>query len=150
MKIYNRYFRRNYEAIETYEAGIELQGDEVKSVLEGRIKLEGSYIKNIDNQVFLTKAVIYKYKYSSNKNYDEQRPRRLLLKKREIIRIKTKLQSSRGLTVIPLSCYNKGRYIKLEIALARGRTDIEKRKLDKKRKLQRIAEKELKEHLKNQ
>lgn len=149
MKIFNKYFRRSYEKFETFEAGIELTGSEVKSILEKRIKLEGSYVKVIGREAFLVNASIYKYKYNSDEEYDEKRKRRLLLKKKELIKIKTKLQSSPGLTVIPLSCYNKGRYIKLEIALARGRKDTEKRRLEKHKKIKRAQERELKEHLKN-
>jgi len=72
------------------------------------------------------------------------------LNKKEIIRLKTKLKSAKSLTVVPVSCYNKGKLLKLEIALARGRKEIEKRKLEKQRKIEREKEKELKEWVKTE
>lgn len=147
MKIVNRRFFRNYKEIEVYEAGIALTGAEVKSVRQGKIKLDESFIKIMeDGNIYLINAQIFPYRYSQEKNYDPKRKRRLLLHKKEIVRLLTKIKSN-GLTIAPKSCYNKGNKIKIEIALVKGRKDIEKRKLEKKRDIEKEEEKKLKEYL---
>lgn len=148
MKIVNKKFYRDYEEIESFEAGIVLNGAEVKSVKAGGLKLEDSYIKIFPDGLYLINATIPKYKFDSNKNYNPTRSRKLLLKKKEILKIALKMKSQR-LTIVPKSCYNKGGILKLEIALARGRKDFEKRKLEKKKEIERQKEKEVKEYLKN-
>lgn len=148
MKIVNKKFYRDYEEIESFEAGIVLNGAEVKSVKAGGLKLEDSYIKIFSDGPYLINAIIPKYKFDSNKNYNPTRSRKLLLKKKEILKIALKMKSQR-LTIVPKSCYNKGSILKLEIALARGRKDFEKRKLEKKKEIERQKEKEVKEYLKN-
>lgn len=149
MKIYNRKFSRNYQEIEKYEAGVILNGTEVKSIRQGRIKLEDAYVKILGDEVYLINAQIPLYQYSQNIAYDPSRMRKLLLHKKEIIRLKTKIASNPGLTIVPISCYNKNNLIKLEIALARGRKDVEKRKLERKRDIEREEEKEAKEYIKS-
>jgi len=148
MKIINRKFSRDYQAIESFEAGIVLTGGEVKSIKEGRLRLDDSYVKFLDDGPYLVNAEIPPYRFASSQDYDPKRSRKLLLNKKEIIRLKTKLKSASGLTVVPVSCYNKGKLLKLEIALARGRKEIEKRKLEKKREIEREGEKEVKEWIK--
>lgn len=150
MKIYNRKFRRQYQEIERYEAGIVLSGAEVKSIRQGRIKLEDAYVKILEGQAYLINAQIPLYQYAQIFNYDPSRRRKLLFHKRELIHLKTKMASSAGLTLIPISCYNKGRLIKMEIALAKGRKDIEKRQLEKRRVVEREQEREVKDYLKSQ
>jgi SsrA-binding protein len=145
MKIVNRKFHRDYKEIESLEAGIVLTGAEVKSVRQGRLKLEDSYVKFFDDGAYLINAQIAPYFFANRTDYDPKRSRKILLNKKEIIRLKTKIKSSPGLTVIPISCYNKGSLLKLEIALAKGRKDIEKRKLEKRREIEREKEKEVKE-----
>lgn len=148
MKIFNRQFKRNYQEIERYEAGVALTGAEVRSVRNGRIKLEGAFVKILEDGPYLINSEIPIYQYACPQGYDPKRSRKLLLHKKEIIRLKTKLKSRPGLTIIPVSCYNRGSLIKLEIALAYGRKEIEKKKLEKKREIEREKEKELKEFLK--
>jgi len=148
MKIINRKFSRDYQAIESFEAGIVLTGGEVKSIKEGRLKLEDSYVKFLDDGAYLVNAEIPSYRFASSQDYDPKRSRKLLLNKKEMTRLKTKLKSASGLTVVPVSCYNKGKLLKLEIALARGRKEIEKRKLEKKKEIEREGEKEVKEWIK--
>lgn len=148
MKIVNRKFSREFEEIEKYEAGIVLTGAEVKSIREGRIRLEDSFVKIIDNEPFLVNTEIAPYKFAKNETYDPKRSRKLLLQKKELIRLQTKLKSGSSLTIVPKSCYNKGNIFKLEIALVRGRRDLEKRKLEKARDIKREQEKEAKERLK--
>lgn len=147
MKIYNRKFLRQYQKIETVEAGVVLNGAEVKSIRLGRINLDDSYIKIIGSEAYLVNAEIAAYPYASLASYQPRRTRKLLLRKKEIIRLKTKMQGER-LTIIPLSCYNKGSLIKLEIALARGKKDIEKRKREKEKDIEREEKRQVKEYLK--
>lgn len=148
MKIINRKFRRDYLEIEKYEVGIALTGAEVKSVRAGRMKLEDSFVKILGSEVYLLNAEIPIYEYARPQGYDLRRTRKLLLHKKEIIRLKTKLSSHSGLTIVPISCYNKDGLIKLSIALAKGRKGLEKKKLEKKRDIQRQEEREAKEYLK--
>lgn len=148
MKIVNRKFNRDYESVEEYEAGIALTGAEVKSIREGRIKLEDSYVKLMENGPHLINAEIYKYQYAGDPDYDPKRSRKLLLNKAELTRIRSKIQGGGSLTLVPVSCYNKGVLIKLKIALARGRKDLQKRKLEKAKTIKRAQEKEAKEYIK--
>lgn len=148
MKIINRQFNRQYQPLEKYEAGLVLTGSEVKSIRQQRLRLEEAYVKIIGNEVFLINAQIPRYQYAQLNNYDDKRTRKLLLKKKELIRLKTKLQSTRGLTIVPVSCYNKGALLKLEIALVKPKKKQEKKQLEKKREIKRQQEKEIKEYLK--
>jgi len=147
MKIINRRFLRQYNKIESLEAGVVLTGDEVKSVKQGRINLDDAYIKILGSEAYLVNAEIAPYQNKSFLPQDLRRTRKLLLHKKEIIRLKTKTKSE-GLTIVPVSCYNKGKIIKLEIALARGKKDIERRKREKAKQLQREEERKAKEYLK--
>lgn len=147
MRIYNRKFRRDYQEMEKYEAGIALSGAEVKSVRLGRIRLEGAFVKIMSSGAYLINAEIPIYQYAAPQGYDLRRSRKLLLHRKELIRLKTKLNSGRGLTIAPVSCYNKGGLIKLEIALAKGRREMEKKKIEKKRDIKRREEREMKEYM---
>jgi len=147
MKIINRKFHRDYQEIETFEAGVVLTGAEVKSIRQGGIRLEDSYVKILSDGPYLVNAQIFPYRFSQNQNFDEKRSRKLLLNKKEIIKILTKVKTGR-LTIVPKACYNKRDLIKVEIALVRGRRDIEKRKLEKRREIEREKEKEAKEWMK--
>ena len=147
MKIFNRKYRRDYQEIEKYEVGIALSGAEVKSVRAGRIRLEDSFVKILGSEVYLINAEISIYEFARPQGYDLRRTRKLLLHKKEIIRLKTKLASVGGLTIVPVSCYNKAGLIKLEIALAKGRKGMEK-KLEKRRDIEREQKREAKEYLK--
>ena len=149
MRIYNRKFRRDCQEVEKYEVGIALTGPEVKSVRAGRIRLEDSFAKIMGSEVYLINAEISVYEYARPQGYDSRRTRKLLLHKREIIRLKTKLAGPGGLTIVPVSCYNKDSLIKLEIALAKGRKGLEKKKLEKKRDIALDEEREAKEYLKS-
>lgn len=148
MLVNNREFHRKYQSLEEYEAGVVLQGGEVKSVKAGNIRLENAYVKIFEDGVWLINADVPRYKFSRIDNYDPLRKRKLLLNKKEIERLHTKVQSARGLTIIPLSCYNKGRHVKLNIALARGRGDIEKKNLEKKKTIAMNEERDMKEYMK--
>lgn len=148
MKIINRRARRDFTILEKLEAGIVLTGPEVKSVREGRVKLDEAFVKLKDDGAYLINSFIASYKFADAKDYDAYRPRKLLLHKKEIVRLKTKLSQIKGLTIIPLSLYTKGSLIKLEIALAKGRKKFEKKKLEKEKAIKRVIDKEIKEYLK--
>lgn len=149
MKIINRKFNREYQEVERVEAGIVLSGAEVKSVRLERIKLDDAFVKIVGEEVFLINAEISPYEHARASGYDPRRTRKLLLHKKEIIRLRTKLLGGGHLTMAPLACYNKGPFIKVEIALAKGRKDIEKRKLVKHRDIERAEKREVKEYMKN-
>jgi SsrA-binding protein len=148
MKIYNRKFNRNYQKLESLEAGIVLNGSEVKAVRAGRIRLEDAFVKILGSELYLINADVSIYEYARPQGYDSRRTRKLLLHKKEILRLKTKLNSGSNLTIAPVSCYNKRSIIKLEIALSKGRREIEKKKLDKRRDIELEQRREMKEYLK--
>lgn len=136
MKVVNRKARYEYEILEKYEAGIKLKGHEVKSIKEGRIKLEGSYVKIIDNEAYLINAHIPLYQYAVDPDYEPSRSRKLLLHKKEILNLKDNVKE-KNLTIVPLACYTLKRNIKVRIGLARGKKKWDKRRKIKERELQR-------------
>jgi len=148
MKIINRKFNREYQELEKYEVGISLTGAEVKAIRDGRLKLDDAFVKLIGGEAYLVNAQIPVYQYAQSSGYDERRTRKLLLHSKEITRLKTKLQSAAGLTVVPVSCYNKHSLLKLEIALAKPRKELGKKRLEKARDIKRQQQKEAKEYLK--
>lgn len=149
MRVLNRKYNRDYEEIESYEAGISLIGAEVKSAKAGHIKLENSFVKLIGNEAFLVNAEIQIYQFTRPQGYDPRRTRKLLLHKKELIRIQTKIAAGGRLTLAPISCYNKGPLIKVQVALSKGRKDIEKRKLEKSRDIEINENREVKEYMKS-
>lgn len=144
----NRKFHREFQELEKYEAGVVLYGAEVKSIRDGRIKLDDAFVKILGSEAYLVNAQIPLYEYARIPGYDIKRTRKLLLHKKELIRLKTKIASGGSLTLAPVSCYNKGNLIKFEIALVKGRKDIEKRRLEKKRDIERQEKREVKEWMK--
>jgi len=124
----NRRARRDYTVEETYEAGIALTGSEVKSLRAGRVSLDEAYAKLEGGEVWLHGMYIAPYKPSSYFGHDPERPRKLLLKRREIDRLLGKVTRA-GYTLVPLSLYfNERGFAKLELALAKGRTKADKRR----------------------
>lgn len=148
MKIINRKLNREYVTLETYEAGIALSGNEVKSIRQGGMRLENSFVKINGTNAFLVNADIAPYKFAKIEGYESKKSRKLLLHKDEILRLQTKLKSARGLTVSPVSCYNKHGLIKCEIALVRPRKEIGTKKYEKQKDLELEKEREVKEYLK--
>lgn len=144
MRVVNRKARRDYQFLEKYEAGIVLTGAEVKSIRQGRIKLDESFVKIKDEEAFLTNAHISPYLPAGKKDYDPLRTRKLLLRKKEILKLSLKTAHS-GLTIVPITCYTKHGLIKLEIALAKGKKKYEKREAIKRRDLQREVERAVRE-----
>lgn len=148
MKVYNKQFGREYRPIEKYEAGVMLSGAEVKSVKEGRINLADSFVKIMGDEAFLINGEIPIYQYARPEGYDSRKTRKLLLHSNEIERLKGKLSQGAGLTIVPISCYNKKGLIKLEIALCKAKKTWEKKKVEKERTVQRNVQKEIKEYIK--
>jgi SsrA-binding protein len=136
--------RFDYEIMDKYEAGIELLGFEVKSLMSKRGSLEGAFVIARGGEAFLMGASIPPYQAKNTPaGYDPYRTRRLLLKKSEINSLAGK-ESANGLTIVPLSMYNKGTKIKIEIAVARHKKKHDKRELIKKRETDREMRRELK------
>ena len=134
----------NYEIKERFEAGLVLQGHEVKSIKAGRINLAGSYIVFKDNEVYLLNSSVPPYQpKNAPANYDPTRLRKLLLNRSEIKYLVGKSQQS-GLTLMPLRVYTKKGKIKLEFGLAKGRKEVNKKELLQKRSVDREIERELK------
>lgn len=135
-KILHKRAFHDFEILETLEAGIVLNGAEVKSVKGGRMSLEGSFVKIIGSEIYLVNAQIFPYPYARPEGYDPRRTRKLLLHKKQIIALKTKLASAK-LTLIPLECYNNEGFVKLKIGLAKGKKEYEKREKLRKRAIER-------------
>ncbi len=140
----NRKAHFNYEITEKFEAGLVLSGAEVKSIRGGRMNLSGSYVNFHNGEPYLIGASIAPYQPKNQpSDYDLSRTRKLLLNKKEIDYISGKTKQ-RGLTLVPLRVYNKGRRIKIEIGLARGKRQYDKRDAIAKRETAKKIERELK------
>lgn len=135
MIVENRKARFDYEIIEDFESGIVLSGAEVKSVRGGGTTMTGARVIFEDDGAYVIGMNIPKYKFDSAEEYDAGRRRKLLLHRKEIIELQTKMRSA-GLTVVPVSLYNKGSLVKVKIALVRGKKKFEKREILKKRETQ--------------
>jgi len=131
----------DYVVLETIEAGMVLNGSEVKSIFGGQVNLVNSFIKIDNGELWLWNADITKYKFSSEKNYDSFRSRKLLVQKKEIYRLESKMKQGR-LTLIPLKIYSVKSRIKLEIGLCKGKKVYEKKMADKERDLKRELHRE--------
>ncbi|MBI1975458.1 MAG: SsrA-binding protein SmpB [Candidatus Vogelbacteria bacterium] len=131
--IQNRKAYADFEFLDTFEAGLELFGHEVKSLKKGQGSLRGAYIIVRGREAYLVGATIPPYQVSNMPHgYDEARPRRLLLSQKELIRL-AQVGNLRGLTIVPVSVYNRRKKLKLEIAIVRRRKKYDKREVLKKR-----------------
>lgn len=142
MKIQNRY-AKTYKIKEKIEAGIVLLGSEVKALRGGHADITGAYIKITENQANLINAKIYPYKFSRLEDYQEDRTRKLLLHKKEILALKSKMDQGK-FTIVPLSIYLKDRNFKLELALVEGKNKRDKRKDKRHDTIEREQARELK------
>jgi SsrA-binding protein len=136
----------DYQVLEKFEAGLVLSGAEVKSAKAGQINLKGSYITiDSSDRPWLIGAHISPYKPASAKQSDYQptKSRKLLLRKKEINYLRGK-SHEKGLTIMPISVYTKGSLIKLEVALAKGKKQYDKRQIIKKREIDREIRRRLK------
>lgn len=142
--VHNRKAHFNYEILETFDAGIELFGFEVKALRKGQGSLDGSHVTIRGGEAYLINAHIPPYQIGNvPKDFDPRRNRRLLLTKKEIDTL-SGLENQKGLTIIPISLYNKGSKIKIEIAVARPKKKYDKRESIKKRDADREARRTLK------
>lgn len=133
-----------YEILEEFEAGLELHGYEVKSVRNKQGSLDGSHITIRGNEAFLIGGYIPPYQPANTpESYDPYRTRKLLLNKKEILELADK-EKEKGLTLVPISLYNKGRVIKARIAVVRGKKKHDKRETIKKRDTDRELRRSLK------
>lgn len=136
----------NYEILEKFEAGLKLLGSEVKSLKNGHYSLQGAYVSVQNEEAWLMRAHIAPYQPKNmSAAYNPERPRKLLLTKKELQYLQGKTQE-KGLTIVPLKIYNKHGQIKIEIGLAKGKTKGDKREVLKKRASEREIERELKNH----
>lgn len=143
MKIINRKAHFNYILSDRYEAGVALTGAEVKSLFLNQASLDEAYVKFVGNELFLLNAHIHPYKFADVRKIDPKRIRKLLLHQKELLEISNKMQQ-KNLTLVPTAWYNKGHQIKLEIALAKGKKQWEKKEAIKKADLARETEEVLK------
>ena len=135
--IYNKKVNLDYEILETFEAGIELLGYEVKSLRAGQGSLLGSHITVRGGEAFIISLNIPPYQIKNTPDtYDPKRNRRILLTKPEIQKLAS-LEAKKGLTIVPVSVYSKGKKIKVEIAIVRGKKSHDKRETIKKREVDR-------------
>jgi len=135
----------NYEILEKYTGGLSLFGFEVKAVKQNvGGSISEAYVKIKGDEVFLVGAHIPPYQPKNTPiEYDPYRERKILLSRKEIEELKKKVKES-NLTIVPISLYNKGRYVKIDIALARGKKTVDKRQSIKKRDMERDLGRRLK------
>ncbi len=124
-----------------YEAGIELVGTEVKSIKLGKVSIKESFVRIIKNEVFILNMNVTGYEYGNIHNIDEKISRKLILNKKEIEKLKEKT-SIKGYTIVPVSIYSKNRLVKVEIALAKGKKNYDKRESLKEKTIKREIERE--------
>lgn len=132
----NRKARHDYHILETLEAGIALKGTEVKSLRKGNGNLQDSYAMIKDGEVWLHGMHVSPYEQGNINNHDPRRTRKLLLTKKEIRKLLTKVQE-KGLALIPLALYFKGPYAKIQLAVAQGKKSYDKREAIKQREAKR-------------
>ncbi len=140
----NRKASFNYEILDKYVAGISLFGFEVKTIKAGQGSISEAYVKIIGDEVYLVGAHIPPYQpKNTREDYDPYRERKILLKRKEIEELQKRIKEA-NLTIVPIALYNKGRYVKVEIALARGKKLVDKRQNIKKRDMERDLGRRLK------
>ena len=144
MEIINKRAKSSYEIIDTYIAGIKLKGEEVKSLRLGHATFAGAYVTEKSGELFLVNLSISRYKKSGNTEYEPKRTRKLLLKKSEITKIRIQL-GDKGRTVIPLKIFMNKNKFKVEVAVAKGKSKIQKKQSLKEKQLKRDTERQLKD-----
>lgn len=144
--IVNKWAKREYTISDTYVAGVVLTGAEVKSLREDRGSLREGYAKIINGELYLVGADIPKYSHYSGMEYDSKRSRKLLLKTSEIMKILKQVEG-KNLTLVPLRLFFKGRWVKCEIGIGKGKKEWEKREDIKKRDIKRDLAKAVKNNV---
>ena len=143
IEINNRKAKYDYEILEAYEAGIALTGTEIKSIRMGKANLQDSYAIVKKNELFLLNMHISEYKEGNIFNHNETRTRKLLMHKKEILKLRDAIEKE-GNTIVPLKLYFKGNYAKILIGLAKGKKNYDKREAIKERDTQREMKKDFK------
>lgn len=145
MKIFaeNKKAYFNYQILEEFEAGIQLLGPEVKSVRAGQISIKESFVTTKSGEIWLTNAHISAYKPAPSENYEPTKSRKLLLNKKEIVKITTAL-GEKGISALPLKAYDKNGKIKVLIGIGKGKKKYDKREAIKKREQEREIKRTLK------
>jgi SsrA-binding protein len=138
----NRKAYHEFHILETYEAGMELKGSEVKSIREGKASLKESYVVVRGGEIWLKGAHIAAYSHTGFDGHEPTRDRRLLMHKKEISRIGSKL-AEKGLTAVPTKLYFKKGWLKIEVGLAKGKKLHDKRETKKKRDMERDIQRAL-------
>lgn len=132
----NRKARFEYHIIESFEAGLALLGPEIKSIREGHVTIGESYVRPRGNELWLINAHIKEYEFSKHEELDPVRPRKLLMHRGEIDKLRGRVET-KGLTIVPLSLYLSRGRAKVEIALAKGKDAPDKRQSAKEKDAQR-------------
>ena len=145
--ITNTKAKHKYILEDKFEAGIALSGTEVKSIRAGSVQITESFARFVKEELFLFNAHISEYEFGGEQNHDVQRPRKLLLKKKELERLKVQIEAA-GKTIVPIKLYFKDSLIKCQIALGTGKNARDKRQDLKKKVAQREAEQALKNAIK--
>jgi SsrA-binding protein len=145
-QITNSKARHKFSLGDKYEAGIELKGTEVKSIRSGNAQISESYARIVKEELFLFNAHIAEYEFGGDQNHETQRPRKLLLKRREIERLRIEIEAA-GKAIVPLRLYFKEALVKCELAVGTGKNHRDKRQDLKKRVANREAEQALKKSL---
>jgi SsrA-binding protein len=140
----NRHAFHEYHILDKYEAGIVLKGTEVKSVMSGRIQLKDSYVSVRDGEVWLLNAHISPYSHGNRENHDPLRTRKLLLHKREILKLE-KETTVKGMTLVITRIYLKNGRVKFEVGVAKGKKLYDKRETEMKRTIEKETRQQLKE-----
>ncbi len=143
MEILNRKVNFDYEIIDTFEVGIVLTGTEIKSIRLGKANLKDSYAIIKNNEIYLLNMHISKYDQGNIFNHEETRTRKLLMHKKEILKLRDKL-TLEGFTLVPIKLYFKGGKAKILIGLAKGKKNYDKRETIKKKDMARQMAKDLK------
>jgi SsrA-binding protein len=143
----NRKARHDYHIDDTFEAGIALTGTEIKSIRAGRVSLRDSYATVKEGELWLLNTHIAPYQHGTYANHEPRRPRKLLMHRREINRITGKLQE-KGFTLVPLRLYLKNNLAKVELGLARGKKQYDKRAALRQRETRREIDRAVARHWK--
>lgn len=143
IEIKNRKANYDYEILEEYEAGIVLTGTEIKSIRLGKANLKDSYAIVRNNEIYLLNMHISEYKEGNIFNHEEKRTRKLLLHKKEILKIRDKVTLD-GVTLVPLKLYFKKNKVKILLGIAKGKKVYDKRESIKKRDIERDLRKQFK------
>ncbi len=142
----NRHAFHEYHILDKYEAGVALKGTEVKSVMSGRIQLKDSYVSVRDGEIWVLNAHISPYSHGNRENHEPLRTRKLLLHKKEILKLERET-TQKGMTLVITRIYLKNGRIKFEVGVAKGKKLYDKRETEMKRTVEKETRQELKEKL---